>query len=87
VLAMPGPHEFFGEASLVNQSVRISTAAALEPATLLRVEKQAMIRSLHEQGLIDYSGELTVRKEAHIAEPVETTQLVSIVVDLVGRAP
>ena len=49
VLAMPGPHEFFGEGSLVNQSLRISTAKALETSTVFRVEKRSMIRSLHEQ--------------------------------------
>src|ERR1700749_3319843 len=49
VLAMPGPHEFFGEGSLVNQSRRISTAKTLEPSTVFRIEKRAMIRSLHEQ--------------------------------------
>jgi CRP/FNR family cyclic AMP-dependent transcriptional regulator len=49
VLAMPGPHEFFGEGALVNQSLRISTAKALERSTVFRVEKQSMIRSLHEQ--------------------------------------
>jgi len=49
VLAMPGPHEFFGEGSLVNQSLRASTAKALEPSTVFRVEKKAMIQSLHDQ--------------------------------------
>ena len=49
VLAMPGPHDFFGEGALVNQSLRISTAKALQPSTVFRVEKQSMIRSLHEQ--------------------------------------
>jgi CRP/FNR family transcriptional regulator, cyclic AMP receptor protein len=49
VLAIPGPHDFFGEGSLVNQSLRISTAEALEPSTVFRVEKRAMLRSLHEQ--------------------------------------
>jgi len=49
VLAMPGPHEFFGEGALVNQSLRISTAKALESSTIFRVEKRSMIRSLHEQ--------------------------------------
>jgi CRP-like cAMP-binding protein len=54
VLAMPGPHDFFGEGSLVNQCLRISTAKALEPSTVFRVEKRSMIRSLHEQpGLSD----------------------------------
>jgi len=49
VLAMPGPHDFFGEGSLVMQSLRVSTAETLEPSTVFRVEKRAMIRSLHEQ--------------------------------------
>jgi CRP-like cAMP-binding protein len=49
VLVMLGPHSFFGEGSLVGQSLRISTATALEPSTLFCVEKAAMIRALHEQ--------------------------------------
>ena len=49
VLAMPGPHDFVGEGVLVNQSLRISTAETLEPTTVFRVEKRAMIRSLHDQ--------------------------------------
>ena len=47
VLAMLGPHNFFGEGSLVGQSLRISTATTLEPATVFRVEKKAMVRALH----------------------------------------
>jgi len=46
---MPGPHDFFGEGSLVNQSLRISTAETLEASTVFRIEKRAMIRSFHEQ--------------------------------------
>jgi CRP/FNR family transcriptional regulator, cyclic AMP receptor protein len=49
VLAMVGPHDFFGEGSLVGQSLRVSTAQTLEPSTVFRVEKRAMSRSLHEQ--------------------------------------
>src|SRR5213594_4370071 len=49
VLAIPGPHDFFGEGALVRQSLRVSTAEALEPSTLFRVEKRSMIRALHEQ--------------------------------------
>src|SRR5690349_15758437 len=49
VLAMPGPHDFFGEGALVKQTLRVSTAATLEPSTVFRVEKGAMLRSLHEQ--------------------------------------
>ena len=49
VLAMPGPHEFFGEGSLVDQPLRISTATTLEPSTVFRIEKRAMLRALHDQ--------------------------------------
>ena len=49
VLTMAGPHDFFGEGSLVNQPLRISSAKALEASTVFRVEKRAMMRSLHEQ--------------------------------------
>ena len=49
VLAMPGPHDFFGEGALVKQSLRVSSAVTLEPSTVFRVEKRAMIRSLHDQ--------------------------------------
>jgi CRP/FNR family cyclic AMP-dependent transcriptional regulator len=49
VLAMPGPHEFFGEGALVNQSLRVSSAETLEPSTVFRIEKRAMSRALHEQ--------------------------------------
>ena len=46
---MLGPHDFFGEGSLVDQSLRISTATTLEPSTVFRIEKRAMLRALHEQ--------------------------------------
>ena len=49
VLAMLGPHDFFGEGVLIGQSFRISTATTLEPATLFQVQRRAMLRALHEQ--------------------------------------
>jgi CRP/FNR family transcriptional regulator, cyclic AMP receptor protein len=49
ILAMLGPHEFFGEGCLVGQSVRISTATTTESSTVFRVQKQAMLRALHAQ--------------------------------------
>jgi len=49
VLAMLGPHGFFGEGSLVGQSLRMSTATTLEPSTVFQVEKRAMLRGLHAQ--------------------------------------
>ena len=49
VLVMLGPHGFFGEGSLVGQPLRMSTATTLEPATVFRVEKRAMLRALRAQ--------------------------------------
>jgi CRP-like cAMP-binding protein len=42
-----GPHDFFGEESLVGQSLRMSRATTLEPATVFKVEKRAMLGALH----------------------------------------
>jgi CRP/FNR family cyclic AMP-dependent transcriptional regulator len=51
VLAMLGPHDFFGEGSLVGQSIRMNTATALdESTTVWQVEKRAMLRALRDQG-------------------------------------
>src|ERR1051326_4371188 len=49
VLVILGAHGFFGEGALVGQSLRMSTATTLEPSTVFRVEKPAMIRALHDQ--------------------------------------
>jgi CRP-like cAMP-binding protein len=49
VLAMLGPRQFFGEGVLVGQSLRVSTATAVEPATLFQVERRAMLRALRDQ--------------------------------------
>ena len=52
VLVMLGPHNFFGEGSLVGQSRRMSTATTLESSTVFRVEKLAMIRALRDQAAL-----------------------------------
>jgi CRP/FNR family cyclic AMP-dependent transcriptional regulator len=49
VLVILGPHDFLGEGCLVGQPLRISTATALEPSTLFRVEKRAMLQALANQ--------------------------------------
>jgi CRP/FNR family transcriptional regulator, cyclic AMP receptor protein len=41
--------DFFGEGCIAGQPFRSATATALEPATVLRVEKQEMIRVIHEE--------------------------------------
>jgi CRP-like cAMP-binding protein len=48
-LAILGPGECFGEECLVGQSLRMSTATALEPSSVFQVQKRAMLRALHAQ--------------------------------------
>lgn len=49
VLAMLGPHDFFGEGSLVGHSLRMSTARTLEASTVFRIASRSMVQALHEQ--------------------------------------
>jgi len=49
VVAMLGPGDFFGEGALAGQPVRIGTATAMLPSTVLIIEKAAMVRLLHEE--------------------------------------
>jgi CRP/FNR family transcriptional regulator, cyclic AMP receptor protein len=49
IVAMLGPGDFFGEGSLAGQTVRMATATAITPTTLLVIEKREMIRVLHTE--------------------------------------
>ena len=49
VLAILGPGDFFGEGGMAGQSVRMGTATAVTPTTLLVIEKNEMIRVLHAE--------------------------------------
>jgi CRP-like cAMP-binding protein len=49
VVAMLGPGDFFGEGCLAGQLVRMGTATAIAPTTLLVIEKQEVIRVLHAE--------------------------------------
>src|SRR5258705_6489104 len=49
VVAMLGPGEFFGEGCLAGQAVRIGSASAITPSTVLLIEKEQMVKVLHKQ--------------------------------------
>jgi CRP/FNR family transcriptional regulator, cyclic AMP receptor protein len=49
VVAILGPGDFLGEGSMACQSVRINTATAITPTTLLIIEKNEMVRVLHTE--------------------------------------
>jgi CRP/FNR family transcriptional regulator, cyclic AMP receptor protein len=54
VVAILGPGDFFGEGCLAGQSVRMGTATAITPSTVLIIEKNEMFKLLHEErGLSD----------------------------------
>jgi CRP/FNR family transcriptional regulator, cyclic AMP receptor protein len=49
VVAMLGPGDFFGEGCLAGQPIRIGTATAISPSSILVVEKGQMVKVLHKQ--------------------------------------
>jgi CRP/FNR family transcriptional regulator, cyclic AMP receptor protein len=52
VVAMLGPGDFFGEGCLAGQALRMGTATALVPTTVLRIQKREMMRTLHDQSTL-----------------------------------
>jgi CRP-like cAMP-binding protein len=54
IVAMLGPGDFFGEGCLAGQPLRIGSATAITPSSVLVIEKSQMVRVLHKQhGLSD----------------------------------
>jgi len=49
VIAMLGAGDFFGEGCLAGQPLRMCTARALTPASVLRIRKVDMVKALHSQ--------------------------------------
>jgi CRP/FNR family cyclic AMP-dependent transcriptional regulator len=49
VVAMLGPSDFFGEGCMAGQSVRMGTATAITPTTLLAIDKSELLEMLHTQ--------------------------------------
>jgi CRP/FNR family transcriptional regulator, cyclic AMP receptor protein len=49
VLSIQGPRGLLGEGCLVGQTIRVSTATAIQPSTLFRIERSAMLGALVAQ--------------------------------------
>src|SRR5467141_3741133 len=49
VVAMLGPRDFFGEACLAGQPIRVGSATAIAHSVIVRVDKDKMARLLHRQ--------------------------------------
>jgi CRP/FNR family transcriptional regulator, cyclic AMP receptor protein len=77
VVAMLGPGDFFGEGALTGQSIRIGTATATMPTTVLFIEKGAMLRLLHDEPtfsdqFISYMLARNLRIEADLVDHLST---------------
>jgi CRP-like cAMP-binding protein len=75
VVAMLGPGDFFGEGALTGQSVRIGTATATIPTTVLIIEKSAMLRLLRDEPtfserFISYMLARNIRIEADLVDHI-----------------
>jgi CRP-like cAMP-binding protein len=73
VVAILAPGDFFGEGILAGQSVRIATATAVTASRVLVIEKEAMVRLLHEQPdfsdrFISYMLARNIRIEADLVD-------------------
>ena len=73
VVAMLVPGDFFGEGVLAGQSVRIGTATAIAASSVLTIEKEAMVRLLHEQPafadrFLSYMLQRNIRIEADLVD-------------------
>jgi len=49
VIALLQPGDFFGEVCISGQPLRVSTATAMEPVSVLEIEKQEMVRVIHHE--------------------------------------
>ncbi len=49
VVAMFGPTDFFGEGCMAGQTIRMGTASAVTPTTLLVIQKEELLRVLHAE--------------------------------------
>jgi CRP/FNR family cyclic AMP-dependent transcriptional regulator len=49
VVAMFGPSDFFGEGCMAGQTIRMGSATAITPSTVLVIEKNELLRVLHKE--------------------------------------
>jgi CRP/FNR family cyclic AMP-dependent transcriptional regulator len=73
VVAILGPGDFCGEGCLTGQAIRIGTATAIAPSTLLVIDKNEMTRVLHEEHelsdrFISYMLSRNIRVEADLVD-------------------
>lgn len=78
VVAMLGPGDFFGEATLAGEALRLETATARTATTVLVIPKAEMIRVLHEERtlsdrFITYLLTRSIRIEADLVDQLSNS--------------
>ena len=73
VLAISGPEDFVGEACIVGQARRLATASAVMATVLMRLDKAAVVRVIHEEAefsemFIAHLLTRTIRVEADLVD-------------------
>ena len=73
VVAIFGPGDFFGEGGMAGQKLRMGTATAIVPTTVLMIERDEMVRALHAEHslsdrFIDYMLVRNIRVEADLID-------------------
>jgi CRP/FNR family transcriptional regulator, cyclic AMP receptor protein len=73
IVAILGSNEFCGEGCLAGQPLRMATAKAMEECRIMRLEKAAMIRLLHDEpefseAFMSHLLERNVRMEADLVD-------------------
>jgi CRP/FNR family cyclic AMP-dependent transcriptional regulator len=73
VLAIVGPGDFLGEGCIIGSPVRMATATAIAPLNAMSIEKQEMIRLLHDEPefagkFINYMLERNIKIEADLVD-------------------
>src|SRR5450755_4105562 len=73
VLAIVGPGDFLGEGCIIGNPVRLTTATAIAPMNAMSIEKQEMMRVLHDEQefagkFISYMLERNIKIEADLAD-------------------
>jgi CRP/FNR family cyclic AMP-dependent transcriptional regulator len=69
VVAILGPSDFFGEGCLAGQHIRMGTATAIAPSTVLVIDKKEMMRVLHsERALSDLFMSYVLSRNIRIEE-------------------
>jgi CRP-like cAMP-binding protein len=80
VVAILGTDEFFGEGCLAGQTLRISTVTTMMDSVIMRLEKSAIVRVIHEEPLFSemFIAHLlgrTIRVEADLVDQLFNSSL------------